>query len=72
MEQQRYGKLRRLILAIMILVPSAPFIIVLAIGYYYFTTSLENSTIASLKRIVGDHRQMIEAFLTERKADLGL
>jgi two-component system, NtrC family, sensor kinase len=71
MEQQRYGKLRRLILAIMILVPSAPFIIVLAIGYYYFTTSLENSTIASLKRIVGDHRQMIEAFLTERKADLG-
>jgi two-component system, NtrC family, sensor kinase len=71
MEQERYGKLRRLILAIMILVPSAPFIIVLAIGYYYFTTSLENSTIASLKRIVGDHRQMIEAFLTERKADLG-
>ena len=71
MEQQRYGKLRRLILAIMILVPSAPFIIVLAIGYYYFTTSLENSAIASLKRIVGDHRQMIESFLTERKADLG-
>jgi two-component system, NtrC family, sensor kinase len=71
MEQQRYGKLRRLILAIMILVPSAPFIIVLAIGYYYFTTSLENSAIASLNRIVGDHRQMIESFLRERKADLG-
>jgi len=71
MERQRYGKLRRLILAIMILVPTAPFIIVLAIGYYYFTSSLENSAIASLKRIVGDHRQMIEAFLTERKADLG-
>ena len=70
MEQQRYAKLRRLILAIMILVPSAPFIIVLAIGYYYFTTSLEYSTIASLKRIVGDHRQMIESFLRERKADL--
>jgi two-component system, NtrC family, sensor kinase len=71
MEQQRYGKLRRLILAIMILVPSVPFIIVLAIGYHYFTSSLENSTIASLKRIVGDHRQMIESFLRERKADLG-
>ena len=71
MEQQRYDKLRRLILAIMILVPSAPFMIVLSIGYYYFTTSLENSTIASLKRIVGDHRQMIESFLSERKADLG-
>ena len=71
MEQQRYGKLRRLILAIMILVPSVPFIIVLAIGYHYFTASLENSTIASLKRIVGDHRQMIESFLRERKADLG-
>lgn len=71
MEQQRYGTLKRLIFAIMIFVPLVPFIIVLAIGYYYFTTSLENSTIASLKRIVGDHRQMIESFLTERKADLG-
>jgi two-component system NtrC family sensor kinase len=71
MEQQRYGKLRRLILSIMILVPSVPFIIVLAIGYYYFTTSLENSAIASLNRIVGDHRQMIESFLRERKTDLG-
>jgi two-component system NtrC family sensor kinase len=54
----------------MILVPVIPFVIVLSIGYYYFTTSLETNTISSMKRIVEDHRQMIESFLAERKADL--
>ena len=70
MKENRYATLKRLILAIMILVPFVPFILVLGIGYYYFTTSLESTAIASMKRIVGDHRQMIESFLRERKADL--
>lgn len=70
MKETRYAKLRRLILAIMIGVPFVPFILVLGIGYYHFTTSLESAAIASMKRIVGDHRQMIESFLRERKADL--
>jgi len=69
-KENRYATLKRLILGIMILVPIVPFILVLAIGYYYFTTSLQSTTIASMKRIVGDHRQMIESFLRERKADL--
>ncbi len=56
----------------MILVPLIPFLLVLAIGYYYFTTSLESSTITRMKRIVEDHGQMIESFLAERKADLDL
>ena len=54
----------------MILVPVIPFILVLGVGYYYFTTSLESSTISSLKRIIEDHRQMIDSFLYERKTDL--
>jgi len=54
----------------MILAPLIPFIIIFGIGYYYFTTSLETGTVASLKRIVEDHRQMIDFFLTERKSDL--
>jgi two-component system, NtrC family, sensor kinase len=66
----RYGALKRLILTFMILLPFIPFILVLAIGYSYFTTSLETSTIASMKRIVEDHQQIIESFLKERKADL--
>ena len=70
MKENRYATLKRLILAIMILVPFVPFILVLGIGYYYFTTSLESTAIASMKRIVGDHRQMIDSFLRERKADL--
>jgi two-component system NtrC family sensor kinase len=68
--QHRYERLRRLILAIMIVVPFIPFILVLGIGYYYFTTSLETNTIAGMERIVEDHRQMIESFLKERKSEL--
>ena len=54
----------------MILVPLVPFVLVLGIGYVYFTGSLENNAIASIQRIVQDHRQMIESFLMERKANL--
>ncbi len=70
MRNNSYAALKRVLLASMILVPLVPFILVLAIGYYYFTGSLENNTIASMKRIVNDHRQMIESFLMERKSDL--
>ena len=70
MKQNPYAGLKKVILAGMILVPLIPFVLVLGIGYYYFTTSLENNTIASMRRIVKDHRQMIESFLMERKADL--
>jgi len=67
---QRYARLRRMILGSMIGVPLVLFVIVLGIGYYYFTTSIETSTISSLKRIVEDHRQMIDSFLRERTANL--
>jgi two-component system NtrC family sensor kinase len=70
MKQDRYTTMKKTILACMILVPVIPFILVLGVGYYYFTTSLESSTISSLKRIIEDHRQMIDSFLHERKTDL--
>lgn len=70
MEKDRYATMRRLILASMILVPLILFIVVLGIGYYYFTTSIQTSTISSMKRIVEDHSHMIDSFLSERKADL--
>jgi two-component system NtrC family sensor kinase len=54
----------------MILVPLATFVLILGTGYYYFATSLETSTISRMTRIAEDHRRMIDAFLTERKADL--
>lgn len=72
MKGNHYKTIRKIILVSMILVPLVPFLMVLAIGYYYFTTSLENSTITRMKRIVEDHGQLIESFLAERKADLDL
>ena len=65
-----YSALERTILACMIIVPSLPFLTILCIGYYYFSVSTENGAISSMRRTVGDHRQMIDAFLKERLADL--
>ena len=70
MKQQPYAGLKKTLLASMLLVPLIPFILALGIGYYHFTGSLENSTVASIQRIVYDHRQMLTSFLIERKADL--
>ncbi len=70
MTEKDYLSIRKNVLMSMILVPIIPFILSLGIGYYSFTNSLENSTIASMKRIVEDHRMMIESFLAERRHDL--
>ncbi len=56
----------------MILVPVIPLLLILGIGYYYFTISIETKSISAMKRMVEDHRQMIETFLAEHKADLEL
>ncbi|MFO8082995.1 MAG: ATP-binding protein [Desulfobacterales bacterium] len=69
-KEQRYHKLQNMVLVCMILVPLIPFILTVSIGYYYFTSALEKRTISSTRRIVNDHRSMIEFFLQERKADL--
>jgi two-component system NtrC family sensor kinase len=69
-EKHQYTGMRRMIFFCMILVPVIPFIAVLGIGYYHFTTSLESSTLATMNRIVEDHRQMIDSFLKERRGDL--
>ena len=70
MEENRYGALRRRILASMILVPALPFIIVMGLGYFYFMASIQESTLSRLVRIVEDHKHMIESFLHERQSDL--
>ena len=70
LKKEHYIKIKKIIFISMILVPAIPFISALSIGYYYFTTSLEDSTISSLERIVGDHGHMIDAFLNERKSNI--
>jgi two-component system, NtrC family, sensor kinase len=66
----RYGPLRKTILSSMILAPILIYILALGIGYFYFTFSLRTSSMSHMKRILGDHRQMIDSFLEERKGDL--
>jgi two-component system NtrC family sensor kinase len=70
MNQSPYAKMKRIIFLIMILVPAVPFFITIGIGYHYFTSSIESSTLATMTRIMADHRRMIDSFLAERKADL--
>ncbi|MBA3029760.1 MAG: two-component sensor histidine kinase [Desulfobacteraceae bacterium] len=54
----------------MIMVPVVTFITILCIGYFTFSHTIETRTMQTLKRIVNDHRHMIESFLMERKASL--
>jgi len=63
-------QIRKYILTCMILVPLVPMVVILAIGYFYFTSALTSTSTATMRRIAEDHRQMIEAFLMERKTDL--
>ncbi len=69
-ENSRARRVKRNILTNMIVIPLVPLFLAVGISFYYFTTALENSSTNSLKRIVGDHRDMIESFLVERKSDL--
>jgi two-component system, NtrC family, sensor kinase len=71
-EDTRVRRVKRNILTNMIVIPLVPLFLAVGISFYYFTTALENSSTQSLKRIVGDHRDMIESFLLERKSDLEL
>jgi hypothetical protein len=70
--RHEHVKVKNTILASMILVPLLPVILILGIGYYYFATSVQNGTTASMNRIITDHGQMIERFLSERQSDLEL
>jgi two-component system NtrC family sensor kinase len=69
-ENTRARRVKRNIQANLIVIPLIPLFLAVGISFYYFTTALENSSTQSLKRIVGDHRDMIESFLMERKSDL--
>jgi len=69
-KKNHYGSIRKMILSCMILVPFIPLALILGIGYTYFTNALKDTTIARMRRIVGDHKLMIETFLQERKTDL--
>jgi two-component system, NtrC family, sensor kinase len=70
--RREQGKVKNMLLVSMILVPMVPLVLILGIGYYYFTSSIEKSTTESMKRIITDHGAMIERFLFERQADLEL
>lgn len=70
MKKDHFATVKRLILSSMILVPAVLFIMVLTIGYYSFKASIQTHTISNMKRIVEDHRHMIDSFLSERRTDL--
>ena len=70
--KEREKRLKRSILTNMIIVPFIPFLLAMGVSFYFFTTTLENKTVNSLKRIVQDHCEMIDSFLIERKSDLEL
>ncbi|MBI9085791.1 MAG: ATP-binding protein [Desulfobacterales bacterium] len=72
MKANHYARVRRMVLICMIAVPVIPFVLSLITGFFYFSRSLEMQTRNTMRRIVTDHRQAIESFLSERRRDLAL
>ena len=70
--KQNRQRLKRTIFFNMTFFPMVPFIIVVGISFYFFSSTLDKSTQANLERTLTDHRKMIELFLLERKSDLEL
>lgn len=68
--QKNFASLRHKILVAMIVAPAIPFLLVVLVGYYYFTSSLEREVFSRMVRISEDHERAIEMFLSERKSDL--
>ena len=70
MKESHYKVLRNKLLAAMIVMPAIPFVLVIGLGYFNYRSSLQTEIISKMTRIVEDHKDMIESFLGERKADL--
>ena len=66
----RHTSVKNMLLGSMLLLPILPLVLILGIGFYYFTGSVEKSTTESMKRIITDHGLMIERFIEERQGDL--
>jgi len=47
-----------------------PFCLILAVGYYYFSHTLEDEVLSKLDKVVEHHKATIETFLEERRRDL--
>ena len=71
-KKKEFTSIKRYVLTSMILVPIVPFALILFIGFIHFKSSIENGAMLNMQRIVEDHRQLIEAFLAERRSDLEL
>jgi len=69
-KRRTYEVLRRRILASMIVAPSVPFAMVLLVGSYNFNVATRETTVSRMVRIAEDHRDAIQTFLDERRADL--
>lgn len=65
-----FQPLKRLLLACTALLPLCVFLAALAIGTSYFRASIQEGTRESLRRVAEDHRQMLDAFLSERRGDM--
>lgn len=71
-EKHPYRLLRNKILSAMILAPAIPFVLVVVVGFFYFSSAMERETFSRMVRVAEDHRKVIEMFLAERKDDLTL
>ena len=70
MKEVLYRGVHKLLLVSMIVVPAVPLLLAVTIGYYSYSKSTESLAVSAIQQSAVDHRDMITAFLHERRVDL--
>lgn len=66
----KYSRIRRIILSRILVAPFIILLMVCGVLVYYFAATLHSRVTGEMIRIVDDHRNMIDQFLSERTEDL--
>jgi signal transduction histidine kinase len=70
MKKTVYLGVHKLLLVSMIVVPAVPLLLAATIGYYSYSNTTEQLAVSAIRQSAMDHRDMIDAFLKERRSDL--
>jgi signal transduction histidine kinase len=70
-KKDAYGGVRRLLLVSMIFVPAVPLLLAVGIGSYSYCNTTQRLATSAIRQAAVGHRDLLSAFLDERRRDLG-
>ena len=65
-----FSGVHRLLFVSMLIVPAVPLLLAAGVGFYSFVKTTEHFAVGTIRQAAADHRQLVDGFLDERRADL--